>query len=194
MSDYSFSRRDALRALSALAAAGALDWSALARAGHDAHMTAQAPGPIRYTLLGPADAADVEALTSQIIPSDESPGAREAAVTFFIDRALASFFAHWQPGFLQGLARFQAAVRAAHPQSTSFAALPAEQQIEFLHTIDTTPFFDQARLLTVCGMFCSPAYGGNRDGIGWKLLGFEDQHLFEPPFGYYDRDYPSHQS
>ncbi|MGH8237656.1 MAG: hypothetical protein ACREXP_11635 [Steroidobacteraceae bacterium] len=31
---------------------------------------------------------------------------------------------------------------------------------------------------------------GNLDGVGWKLLGFQDQHIFEPPFGYYDRDYP----
>ena len=35
-----------------------------------------------------------------------------------------------------------------------------------------------------------PAYGGNRDGVGWKLIGFEDRHVFQPPFGYYDRDYP----
>jgi gluconate 2-dehydrogenase gamma chain len=188
MGDTAFSRRDALRSLSALAAAGALDWSAMAHAGHDAHMAMQAPGPIRYTLLGPAEVADVEALTSQIVPSDDSPGAREAGVTFFIDRALASFFAHWRPGFMQGLAQFQDAVRTAHPQSASFAALPPAQQIEFLHTVDTTPFFDQARTLTVCGMFSSPVYGGNRENVGWKLLGFEDLHVFQPPFGYYDRD------
>jgi gluconate 2-dehydrogenase gamma chain len=188
MSDFAISRRDTLRALSALAAAGALDWSALAHAGHEAHLAAQAPGPIRYTLLGPADVADVEALTSQIVPSDATPGAREAAVTFFIDRALGSFFAHWRPSFLQGLAQFQAAVRAAYPQSASFAALSGDRQIAFLHTVDTTPFFDQARTLTLCGMFTSPAYGGNRDQVGWQLLGFEDQHVFQPPFGYYDRD------
>jgi hypothetical protein len=35
-----------------------------------------------------------------------------------------------------------------------------------------------------------PEYGGNREGLGWKLIGFEDRHIFEPPFGYYDRDYP----
>jgi hypothetical protein len=45
-------------------------------------------------------------------------------------------------------------------------------------------------LLTLVGMFALPKYGGNRDGVGWKLLGFQDQHIFEPPFGYYDRDYP----
>jgi hypothetical protein len=23
--------------------------------------------------------------------------------------------------------------------------------------------------------------------LGWKLIGFEDEFSFEPPFGYYDR-------
>ena len=72
--------------------------------------------------------------------------------------------------------------------------LSPAQKVEFLHTVEATPFFDQARLLTLCGMFSSPAYGGNRDEVGWKLLGFEDQHVFEPPFGYYDRDYTGHTS
>jgi hypothetical protein len=39
-------------------------------------------------------------------------------------------------------------------------------------------------------MFTLPAYGGNRDRVGWKLIGFEDTHAFYPPFGHYDRDYP----
>jgi hypothetical protein len=38
-------------------------------------------------------------------------------------------------------------------------------------------------------MFSMPAYGGNRNGAGWRLLGFQDMHVFQPPFGYYDRDY-----
>lgn len=184
-------RRDTLRALGAFTAAGAFDWPAIARAAHEAHAAVQSAGvsgaPLSYTLLGAADAADVEALTSQIIPSDDTPGAREAGVTYFIDRALGSFFAHWRPTFMQGLNEFQDAVRAAYPQAASFAALSSDQQIEFLHTVDRTPFFEQARLLTGCGMFMDPSYGGNRDNVGWKLLGFEDQHTFEPPFGYYDR-------
>jgi hypothetical protein len=40
------------------------------------------------------------------------------------------------------------------------------------------------------GMFAMPTYGGNRNNIGWKLIGFEDAHVFYPPFGYYDRGYP----
>jgi len=189
MKEHALSRRDALRSLSAVAGVAALNWAAIARASHDAHAAVQSAGPIEYTLLAPPDAADVEALTSQIIPSDETPGAREAGVTYFIDRALGSFLAHWRPSFMAGLAGFQAAARATHPRAGAFAALSSAEQIAFLHTVDTTPFFDQARVLTNCGMFTSPAYGGNRNLVGWQLLGFEDKHIFEPPFGYYDRGY-----
>ena len=189
MDDTKLSRRDALRSLSAaMSAALATSWPEIARASHAAHAAAQAPATHSYTLLGAADAADVEALTSQIVPSDDTPGAREAGVTYFIDRALGSFLAHWRPSFMSGLAQFQAAAHAAHPGAASFATLTSDQQVAFLHTVDTTGFFDQARLLTLCGMFSNPSYGGNRDGLGWKLIGFEDQHIFEPPFGWYDRN------
>jgi gluconate 2-dehydrogenase gamma chain len=43
--------------------------------------------------------------------------------------------------------------------------------------------------LTVAGMFALPGYGGNRDKLGWALLGFEDHHAWQPPFGYYDAAY-----
>lgn len=189
MDHQGHSRRSALRQLVAAMGAVTLDWTAIAQAGHDAHAAAQTPANLSYTLFAAADVADLEALTSQIVPSDESPGAREAGVTYFIDRALGSFFAHWREGFTRGLGEFQGACRAFDPGAASFAALASARQIEFLRTVDRTAFFDQARLLTLCGMFSSPTYGGNRNGLGWKLIGFEDQHVFEPPFGYYDRDY-----
>ena len=192
MKDSNLSRRTAMLSLSAaVGTVLAASWPDIARASHDAHVAAQAPATAALTMLGHADAADVEALTSQIVPSDDTPGAREAGVTFFIDRALGSFFAHWRASFQDGLAQFQAAVRAAHPDAASFAALTGEQQIAFLRTMDNTAFFDQARLLTLCGMFSNPSYGGNRDRLGWQLIGFEDQHVFEPPFGWYDREVPA---
>jgi gluconate 2-dehydrogenase gamma chain len=183
------SRRSALRQLIAAMGAVALDWPAIVKAAHEAHVAAESPPTLSYTLLAAGDAADVEALTSQIVPSDETPGAREAGVTYFIDRGLGSFFSHWRESFTRGLAEFQTACRAFDPAGSSFAKLSSDRQIEFLRTVERTPFFDQARLLTLCGMFSSPKYGGNRNGVGWKLIGFEDQHVFEPPFGYYDWDY-----
>ena len=45
------------------------------------------------------------------------------------------------------------------------------------------------RYLTLAGMFSLPEHGGNRDQIGWRLLGFENRHAWQPPFGFYDADY-----
>jgi len=190
MTDESTSRRSALKGIAVSLGLASLSWSELARAAHDAHVAAQAPATATYKLLSATDAADVEALTSQIIPSDDTPGAREAGVSFFIDIVLGSILAHWRSGFEAGLREFQQACRTRNPDAPSFAALSPARQVEFLRTVDTTQFFDQSRLLTLCGMLSMPKYGGNRDGAGWKMLGFEDQHVFDAPFGYYDRDYP----
>src|SRR5690349_24891813 len=135
MQGQKLSRRDALRAMGAVTAASAFDWPAVARAAHEAHAAARsaaAGAPPAYTLLGAADAADLEALTSQIIPSDDTPGVRDAWVTFFIDLALGSFFAHWRPGFMEGFADFHAAVCAVHPHVASFLSFTSERQIDFL--------------------------------------------------------------
>ena len=40
----------------------------------------------------------------------------------------------------------------------------------------------------VLGLITNPEYGGNRDKLGWALIGFEDTYRYEPPFGYYDRN------
>ena len=166
-----------------------LDLSKVAQAAHDAHEAREA-GALNTSFLSRAELADVDAITAQIIPTDDTPGAREAGVALFIDRALATFFGRLAPDFRSQLAAFRLRCQAQHPDAGSFAALSNEQQIAFLKQVDRTPFFERVRLLTLVGMFAMPKYGGNRDGIGWKLLGFQDQHIFTPPFGYYDRDYP----
>src|SRR6266704_406118 len=38
-------------------------------------------------------------------------------------------------------------------------------------------------------LLSSPEYGGNYNQTGWKLIGFEDQMTYHPPFGYYDSEY-----
>jgi gluconate 2-dehydrogenase gamma chain len=186
------SRRFFLRAMAGTLGITSLElhWPVVANAAHHAQQAAAASGEARITFLTSAERKDVEAISAQIIPSDGTPGAREAGVIFFIDRALATFFSSIAKDFRAGLAAFQSACHARHPDCESFAALPSAQQIEFLHEVEGTPFFVRVRLLTVLGMFASPAHGGNRNGVGWKLIGFEDRHMFEPPFGFYDRDYP----
>ncbi|HKE93047.1 MAG TPA: gluconate 2-dehydrogenase subunit 3 family protein [Povalibacter sp.] len=186
------SRREFLRAAAeSLGVAWlSLNWSQVTAAVHDANEGARAPATVGFNFLTAAQAADVEAIAAQIIPTDDTPGAREAGVVYFIDRALATFMSRLAVEFRAGLQDFQHACRARYPQTSGFSALPSAQQIEFLKGVEHTTFFGTAHMLTVFGMFAMPSYGGNRDGVGWKLIGFEDRHAFQPPFGYYDRDYP----
>lgn len=185
------SRRSLLQAIVATIGAATLPlvWAEVAQMAHESH-AAQLAGEPKLSFLSAAEAADVEAVAAQIIPTDDTPGAREAGVVYFIDRALATYFPQLAGDYRAQLAEFQAVFRKQHPGIVAFASLASAQQIEYLGTVDHTPFFNTTRLLTLLGMFSQPAYGGNRDGVGWKLIGFEDRHAFRPPFGHYDRDYP----
>jgi gluconate 2-dehydrogenase gamma chain len=190
MDSATLSRRTLLQALAATMASAAIPfgWADIAEAAqHEMHRPG---GDAKISLLTAAEAADVEAIAAQIIPTDDSPGAREAGVVYFIDRALATFFVQLAADYRTQLESFQTSFRTRHPSLSSFAAATSDQQIAFLNEVDETPFFNTTRVLTLLGMFSLPAYGGNRDGAGWKLLGFEDAHVFRPPFGHYDRDYP----
>jgi hypothetical protein len=166
----------------------AAHWPAIAAAAHHAESVSTVAEP-RIEFFDAADAADVEAISAQIVPSGATPGAREAHAVYFIDRALATFFAGWSHDFRAGLAEFQSAYRASNPASASFAKAGSDAQTAYLKTVDRTPFFETVRMLTLLGMFSSPQYGGNYRGSGWKMMGFADQHAFAPPFGYYDREY-----
>lgn len=190
--DPELARRSFLRLMGGTLGASclALNWCEVALAAQQAAAASSAADPSAMKFLTPAEAADVEAICAQIIPTDATPGAREAGVLIFIDRALASFYARQAGEFRVGLGEFRQSCQRWRPETTSFAALTSPQQIEYLQRVDHTPFFDSVRMLTIIGMFAMPAYGGNRQGAGWKLLGFEDLHVFEPPFGFYDRDYP----
>ena len=192
MDTEDLSRRSLLQAIVATIGAAALPlgWAEIAQASQEAHAASQPAGEARLSFLSAAEAADVEAVAAQIIPTDDTPGAREAGVVYFIDRALGSFFSQLATDYRAQLTDFQVTFRGRHPGAASFAALPPGEQVEYLKTVDGTPFFDTTRLLTILGMFSMPKYGGNRNGVGWKMIGFEDRHAFQPPFGYYDRDYP----
>jgi hypothetical protein len=167
----------------------AAQWPAITAAAHHADDVSAASAPVAFEFLKPGEAADVEAIAAQIVPSGATPGAREAHAVYFVDRAMATFFSAWAPDFSAGLGDFQAKFRASNPAPATFAAAAPNQQITYLKTVDRTPFFETMRTLTVLGMFTSPKYGGNFRGLGWTMMGFADQHAFTPPFGYYDREY-----
>ena len=149
---------------------------------------AHAQQKLKFEYLGDSDAAEIEALVETILPSDETPGAREAGVIYFIDRALTTFHKDQQHAYRDGLRDFQAKRLALFPESHSIAQLTAQQRIDLLKSLERSEFFSLLRFHTLAGFLGDPSYGGNRDGAGWKLIGFEHSMTNQPPFGYYDRD------
>jgi gluconate 2-dehydrogenase gamma chain len=162
--------------------------AAVLAAQEHAHQVMQSGKPGSFNVLDPGSAREIEAIASQVIPTDNSPGAREAGVIYFIDRALATFDGDKRDLYTKGLEAAQAKRNAMFPGSKSIAALSPDEQIRLLEAIEKTEFFEQVRTHTILGFFGNPSYGGNRDLVGWKLIGFEDRFQFEPPFGYYDAE------
>jgi gluconate 2-dehydrogenase gamma chain len=158
----------------------------VAAAQQHAQEAVQSVTPPPFQTLDAAMAAEIDAITSQIVPSTDGPGAHEAGVIYFIDRALATFDAHLRESYREGLAGVQQKRKEMFPASASIAALTGAQQIQLMHAIEKTGFFELLRTHTLYGFLGNPSYGGNRDRVGWKLIGFEDRHVFQPPFGYYD--------
>ena len=154
-----------------------------------AHRAIQSATPLKFEFLSSEQAVEVEAVASQIVPTDDTPGAREARVIYFIDRALTTFDKDKQPVYVKGLKDLQATQKKMFRKSPKFSDLSSERQIKVLKAFEKNAFFETIRTHTIMGFFADPSYGGNYDKIGWKLIGFEDEFYFKPPFGYYDREY-----
>jgi gluconate 2-dehydrogenase gamma chain len=178
------------------------NWPALLSAATHAHNAAKAATPPKFEFFTPEEAAEVEAISACIIPTDDTPGAREAGVVYFIDRGLVTFGADDQKTYREGLPELQARAKEMFASASKFSGLTPEQQDAVLHSFDenaTTArpsvqnFFDTLRQHTIAGFLIDPDFGGNHDGVGWKVIGREREHMFQAPFGYYDKDYPGWQ-
>lgn len=161
----------------------AAGWPAILAAAEQAAAARDAGAA--FETLAPEEAADLAAIAAQIFPSDALPGANEAGVVYFMDTALHGFMAEAREAVRGGLGALNRKAAAAKA-GARFAGLPADQQTALLKAEDATPFFGLARFMTIAGMFALPSYGGNRDHAGWKMLGFEHQMAWAPPFGHYD--------
>jgi len=187
-------------------------WPAVMAAAEHAHQAVNSKTPVKFQVLTPAQAKDVEAIAAQIIPTDELPGAREAGVVYFIDQALKTFAADSLPSYQQGLAELNAAASKKYPGVKQFADASAEQQHEMLQVLSdeaegsstaparrrpqaaaSTDFFQTIWQHTIFGFLVDPSGGGDRDYVGWKVIGRDPAHSFAAPFGFYDKDYPGWQ-
>ena len=135
-----------------------------------------------FTYFTRDQAADVDAMATQIYPTTDTPGAREAQVIYFIDLALVTFAQDKQDIYAKGLADL-----ATKTGGKAFASLPSDQQIALLSSIEKTPFFRTVRDHTIMGMFAAPQHGGNYHKVGWQQIGYDDSLNFRAPFGAYDK-------
>ena len=55
-----------------------------------------------------------------------------------------------------------------------------------MHEVEGEPFFAAARTLVIIGTFADPAYGGNRQGAGWTIVGLDHRPSYSAPYGWYD--------
>ena len=134
-------------------------------------------------------AAEVEAIASRIIPTDDTPGAKEAGVVYFIDHAMqpGGVAAEQAPLFAAGLESLSKAVAKQHGATAKFSTLSTAQQDALLKGIEKTPFFGAMRFATIAGFLALPKYGGNKDYVGWKVIGQEHTYEQKSPFGWYDQ-------
>jgi hypothetical protein len=180
-------------------------WPQMVAAATHAHAAAQSATPYKFQFFTAEEAIEVEALAARIIPSDDSPGAKEAGAVYFIDQSLATFSSDDAPKYREGLPELQGVVQEKFPGVKKFSAATPEQQDEILRALDAEEppaparrrnihsaktFFEAVRIGTIAGFLIDPESGrGNRGGVGWKLIGRDTAHSFQPPFGYYDKDY-----
>jgi gluconate 2-dehydrogenase gamma chain len=183
----SFSRREFVVAAGSLGAAWLLagERERTEAMAHAAHQVTQAQPA--FSAFTREEAAEVEAFASRIIPTDDTPGAREAGVVYYIDRGLSTWAKNDLPAFKEGLAKLSKDVEAKFSGQTKLSALTPAQQDEVIKSIEQTPFFFQMRFSTISGMFSLPSWGGNRGFVGWKLIGQVGAMEYKAPFGWYDQ-------
>ena len=181
-------RREFLEAISASLAAtlSAAKFGELSVAGaYAAEIPANAP----YEFLTADQARLLDVITAHIVPTDDTPGAREAHVVRFIDHAFATIFAEFQKDFADTIVAFNDFMATFRPDGAPFLRLTHSEQIAALRDLERLKpdVFYPFRDLTMNGMFSHPVHGGNHEKIGWRLIGYVDQYSWVPPFGYYDR-------
>jgi len=190
----------------------AAHWPAVVAAAEHAQHIVLFPENQKWEFFTPTEAKEVEALASCIIPSDGTPGAREAGVVYFIDRALVTFAVDDQKKYREGLPEIQKRVHELFPEASLFSTATSEQQETVLASLDEAgaknaprrprgnfrpnpaaqPLFEILRIHTIAGFLIDPEadHKGNRGGVGWAVIGREPGHSFQPPFSAIDKGYP----
>ncbi len=131
--------------------------------------------------LNAHEARTAATIFERLFPADESgPGASQIGVLAYVDLALAGAYHDKAEAYRVGLAALDRAAVGRH--DARFADCGTGQQDALLADLERGAlpdfrvppqgeFFDMLRAHLQEGLFADPAYGGNRDRSGWRLLG-----------------------
>jgi gluconate 2-dehydrogenase gamma chain len=172
-----------------------------AAAPNHAGAAGEADKPL-YLFFNAEEAAFIEAACERLIPADETgPGALQAWVPSYLDKQLGGAWGAgerlyrggpWKHGTpTQGYQLpftpaelFRKALAAINKElaGTPFAKMSAARQDAYLKQLEAGSkdlggvpaeiFFAHLWDLTVEGFFSDPVYGGNRDMVAWRMIGF----------------------
>jgi len=136
------------------------------------------------------------AACERIVPRDEDPGALDAGVPEYVDRMLQSpELSQQRDQFVAGLNALDRRAGRAHG-GKRFHQLSTADQDALLQDFKDSPstsgearFYELLVVFTLEGLLGDPSYGGNKDRMGWTLVGFDTS---EPPQGH-DGQHVLHQ-
>ena len=139
------------------------------------------PTPLPLTdLLTQAQAETLRAAVDRILPADEYPSGWEAGVGDYFAHLLTREAPLLFPT-QQGLDALDVEARAT--ESAAFAALTPDAQDRLLARVEAgkvraewplpaPAFFRRLVSQVMEGYYADPGNGGNRDGVGWRMVGY----------------------
>lgn len=138
------------------------------------------PAPFRF--FTEEEAKCLIAICECIIPADDTPGATEAGVIYYIDKQLMGPFKKFQEFYRNGLNSFQQDCR--NLMKTEFEILTSDKQVIFLEMIESNDdrlknwislrpfdFFNRVISHTMQGFYGAPRHGGNKNYVSYRILG-----------------------
>lgn len=69
------------------------------------------------------------------------------------------------------------ALQAAPLTTAPTQGVQISEDVQAVASVGATAFFNMLLQWTMAGFFCDPVQGGNRDMVGWKLVGFPGAHI-----------------
>ncbi|MFA7506084.1 MAG: gluconate 2-dehydrogenase subunit 3 family protein [Burkholderiaceae bacterium] len=194
------------RAFLAGLAAGGIAAAVPALAANNRQRVAAGESP-QYFYLTLPEAAFLTAFVDELIPADDYPSASEAGVIEFIDLQLATGYGAGERLYLDGphetgtesqgyqlgltpARLYREGIRGIDDSldGASFATLSPPARQELIAALEAGErdagevpgkrFFTEVRQNTIEGYFADPVYTGNRDAVGWKMIGFPGAHAY----------------